>query len=464
MAVFSLDQVLTATYGQLLVSGPVPRFTGVSTDTRTLQQGDLFIAIRGERFNGHRYLEEAKAKGATGALVDEVVPGVWRRHLDFGDWCLIEVTDTLYALGQLALYHRRRFKLPVVGITGSAGKTTTKEMTASILEQRWNVLKSQGNFNNEIGLPHTLFGLTREHQAAVLEFGMRGCGQISYLASLALPTIGIITNIGVTHLELLGSQQNIALAKAELLDEMDPCSTVILPKHDDFFPLLCEHAKGAVVTVGEDSSCDVWVSKVLLDEDGCARFTLHHAGEKFPVRLGAPGRHQVWNALAAAAAALTAGASPQDVQQGLAAYQPSVGRMRVVKTAHGFSVIDDTYNANPAAVRATLEFLAEVKGGRKVAILGDMRELGPVERELHRQIGQYAMELGIDALLAVGELGRDYVTGANDPRAQWYPDNATAAQAALSLLQPGDIALVKGSHAMKMDEIVRALTEEALQD
>lgn len=456
MTLFALDQVLAATSGQLLVSGPT-QFAGVSTDTRTIRPGDLFIALHGERMNGHNFLALAREKGAVGALIDEALPGVRRRHTVPGEWSIIEVTDTLYALGQLAHFHRRRFRFPIIGITGSAGKTTTKEMTAAILACERNVLKTEANYNNEIGMPLTLLRLTREHEAAVLEFGMRGRGQIGYLAALARPTVGVITNIGLTHLELLGSQQEIALAKAELLDEMPPRATAVLPRSDAFYPLLREHAPGPVVTTGTDDDCDYWVDDVALGEDGCARFTLYTPGEKLPVRLGAPGRHQVWNALAAAAAALTAGATPEAVQQGLAAYTPDKGRMRVLHAPTGYAVVDDSYNANPAAVRATLEFLAEMPGGRKVAILGDMRELGPTEREMHRELGKYALELGLDALLAVGELGREYVNGAADSRAQWFADNASATAAARALLQSGDIALVKGSRAMKMEEIVEGL-------
>jgi len=460
MAVFTVREVLLATRGQVRMGGPAVEFTGVSTDTRTLQPGDLFVAIRGERFDGHTFLEQAKAKGAAGVLVEDAVPGTHRSEPKFGEWYVIEVTDTQYALGQLAQLHRRRYRIPVVGITGSAGKTTTKEMTAAILEQGRKVLKSQGNFNNEIGLPLTLFTLDDSHKAAVLEFGMRGRGQIGYLAALARPTVGIITNIGITHLELLGSQQEIALAKAELLDEMSPAGTAVLPARDDFFPLLREHAKGPVVTVGDTPDCDYRISDVTLADAGCARFTLHGPNLELPVALSAPGHHQVWNALAAAAAALTAGASPEDVQAGLAAYRPLKGRMQAMRAPRGFTVIDDTYNANPTAMRATLEFLAQVPGNRKIAILGDMLELGPSEREIHREIGRYAMSLGIDALLALGDLGKEYVAGADDSRAQWFPAHATAAVTALNTLQPGDVVLVKGSRGMRMELVVEKLVAE----
>jgi UDP-N-acetylmuramoyl-tripeptide--D-alanyl-D-alanine ligase len=273
--------------------------------------------------------------------------------------------------------------------------------------------------------------------------------------------VGVITNIGLSHLELLGSPEALALAKAELLDEMPPSSRAILPKHDPYFSLLREHAHGVVMTVGEAADCDIWISKVLLNEDGCARFTLHAGGQSISVRLSAPGRHQVKNALAAAAASFAVGASLSEIQAGLAAYLPEPGRMRVLHTPGGFTVVDDSYNANPAAVRATLEFLAETPAhGRKIAILGDMRELGPNEGALHRDIGRFAMELGIDALLGVGELGKEYVNGAADSRAQAYPDNAAVVQAARTLLQAGDLVLIKGSRVMKMEEIVTALAGE----
>jgi len=461
MATFTLREVLLATGGQLRMNGPAAEFAGVSTDTRALRRGELFVAIRGERFDGHAFLEQARANGAAGALVEQSVKGAHRGETRFGEWHVIEVTDTQYALGQLARHHRRRFRIPVVGVTGSAGKTTTKEMIASILAQGRAVLKSQGNFNNEIGLPLTLFTLDETHQAAVLEFGMRGRGQIGYLAAIARPTVGVITNIGLTHLELLGSQQEIALAKAELLDEMAPSGIAVLPAGDAFYPLLREHAKGAVVRVGDTSECEYRISDAALGEGGCAHFLLHGPDLILPVQLSAPGHHQAWNALAAAAAALTAGAAPDEVQAGLAAYQPLKGRMQAVRAPGGFTIIDDTYNANPAAMRATLEFLRQAPGGRKVAILGDMLELGSAAPDIHREIGRYAMSLGIDALLALGELGKEYVAGAADSRAQWFPAHAAAVAAARSALGPGDVVLVKGSRGMRMELVVERLAEGA---
>lgn len=457
MAAFTKQQVLEATGGQLLVAGPENLFCGISTDTRTLQPGELFVAIHGENSNGHDYLDAAKAKGAAGALVAEEVPGVQRRHLNCGEWTIIEVTDTTYALGMLAQAHRRRFSLPVIGITGSAGKTTTKELTAAILAQGHCVLKTEANFNNEFGLPRTLFLLTEAHQAAVVEFGMRGRGQIGYLTTLAEPTIGVITNVGLTHLELLGTAEAIALAKAELLDEMPACSLAVIPAGGPFAALLRAHAQGPVLTFGESDDADVRAGDVQLEADGCARFTLHAPGVSCAVRVGVPGRHQVWNALAAAAAALAAGATPGEVQAGLAGCATITGRMCVTVAPRDFTVIDDTYNANPDAMRATLQSLAEMRGGKKVAILGDMLELGAAEVAQHREIGRLAMALGIDAVLAVGERAQDYVAGAADARARWCPDHAAAVDAALALLAPGDCVLVKGSRSMHMETVVEAL-------
>lgn len=459
-SLFTLEQILTATRGMLLVSGP-SNFSGISTDTRTLQAGDLYLALHGEKMNGHQFLTQAREKGAAGAIIDETVPGIRPRHTTPGEWSVIDVTDTLYALGQLAAYHRRRFpRLPIIGITGSAGKTTTKEMTAAILEKSFPFLRNPGNYNNEIGMPLSLMQLRREHQAAVLEFGMRGRGQISYLASIARPTIGIITNIGLTHLELLGTKEEIALSKAELFDEMPTDSINIIPLQDEYFPLLREHAPGQLLTFAEDGTADFFASDIRLSDNGALAFNMHTPNSIIPLMLQIAGRHQLLNALAAAAAAMSAGADEAAIQSGLAEYQPTAGRMHTIKTRQGYTVIDDSYNANPAAVRATLDLLAEYPGERKIAILGDMRELGSAALEMHTAIGQHAIALGIDSLMVVGELALQYVAGANDSRAQWFPDNQSLLKALLPNLRPGDVILIKGSRAMHLEEIVEALTSE----
>ncbi len=459
MGSFTLHQLLEATGGELLLSGPAVHFQGICTDTRNLQRGDIFFALHGEGSNGHKYLKIAREMGAAGAVVDEAVPGVRRRHNEIGEWNLIEVIDTLYALGQLAQAQRRRFKIPVIAITGSAGKTTTKEMTAAILSVRHTVVKTPGNFNNEIGMPLTLMQLDEHTQTAVVEFGMRGPGQIGYLAALALPTVGVITNIGASHLELLGTREKIAMAKAELLEVLPAHATVVLPGEDDFFTMLRERARGPVVTVGECPDFDLWASDITLGDTSCANFTLHFRGIELPIALAVPGRVQVNNALAAAAAALAAGSELEDIAIGLAGYTGIDGRMQTHTAKRGFTVIDDSYNANPAAVRAALSHLAEAPGKVKLAILGDMRELGPDAAELHRELGAYAMTRHIDHLFALGELGRAYVDGADSQNAQWFPDHNAAIAAALTILQPGDIALIKGSRAMKMEVIVQGLVE-----
>ncbi|MEI7833538.1 MAG: UDP-N-acetylmuramoyl-tripeptide--D-alanyl-D-alanine ligase, partial [bacterium] len=330
----------------------------------------------------------------------------------------------------------------------------------AILGVRHTVVKTPGNYNNEIGMPLTLMQLDEHTETAVVEFGMRGPGQIGYLAALALPTVGVITNIGSSHLELLGTREDIARAKAELLEGMPQNSTVILPGEDDFFEMLRDSARGPIVTVGESPDFDLWASDVTLGDTGNACFTMHFRGHALPIVLAVPGRHQVNNALSAAAAALAAGGEVEDIAIGLAGYTGIDGRMQTHKAPRGFTIVDDTYNAHPAAVRATLDHLAEIPGNAKMAILGDMRELGPDAADLHRELGAYAMEKKIDHLFAIGELGREYIDGANSPNAQWFPDHNSAVQAALEILQPGDIVLVKGSRAMKMEEIVRGLMAE----
>ncbi len=414
MAKFTIYNILEAIDGHWLVKGTSDKFTGIATDSRMVKPGDLFVALKGDNFDGHTYLEQAKKSGATGAIICKSIDGVNTRVSEpkDGDWNLIEVVDTVYAYGRIARFHRRKYKIPIIAITGSAGKTTTKELTAKVLLQKYKVLKTEANFNNEIGLPLTLLKLSDEYNAAVVEMGMRGRGQIGYLTAIARPTIGVITNVGMTHMELLGSQEAIAHAKAELLDEMPKSALSILPFDDAYFPMLCEHAKGEIFTFGLHPHSDIKAENVEIMPGGCAAFDLKVNFASVRVNMSVPGRHQVQNALAAAAVGFNSGISLELIAEGLANYYGEKGRMQVFTTIDGYTVVDDTYNANPAAMQATLEFLAECPGNRKIAVIADMRELGGMEKEIHQEIGEFALALGIDEIIATGELGREYVTGA----------------------------------------------------
>jgi len=449
MAELSLSLVLTATNGRVCGAAP-PVFPGVSTDTRTLLPGQLYVALKGERFDGHEFAAQALARDAGAVLVS--------RELEVAG-AQIVVPDTLQALGAIAAAHRRELAPVVVGVTGSVGKTTTKDMVAAILSQGWRTAKTHGNFNNEIGLPLTLLGLEPAHQAVVVEMAMRGPGQIEYLASLARPQIGLVTNVGLSHLELLGTRDAIAEAKAELLEALPADGRAILNRDDEYFEFLAARSAAPVLSFGVHDAAEVRVTDLSLDAELRAQFRLTGAVE-VQVTCGAPGRHHVFNAAAAAAAALAAGAPAEWIARGLAGYESGEMRGRVVDAAAGYTVVDDCYNAAPDSMRAALWLLMDTPGKRKWAALGDMRELGDAAVEQHHEIGRFVGRLGLAGLVTVGELGRHIAEGAREAGLEAVAearDNASAAAELLAHLEVGDAILVKGSRAMQMEEIVRAL-------
>jgi len=459
MPLFSQSQVISAVSGRLLVASG-RNYDSVSTDTRALAPNALYFAIHGENSNGHKYLNDAKAKGAAGVVIDESVPGINYRDTVSGDWSVIEVTDTLFALGQLAKYHRAKFSIPFVGITGSAGKTTVKEMTASILSAQFNTLKSQGNYNNEIGLPLTLFNLTGAQERGVVEFGMRGLGQVSYLASIVRPHVATITNIGSTHMEILGSKDNIAQAKSEILEYLQKNGTAVLPRDDAYYEYLREKLDFShdVVTFGNAPTADVYPKKITFDNLGRGRFWFNCVGvESFEIALSVPGTIQVTNALAAAASALSVGATFDAVKEGLEGYVPDTSRMRLLTGKSGYTIVDDTYNANPEAMAVALNYMEKVTvSGKKIAVLADMRELGPSSEKFHLEAGEKARKIGIDTLICVGEYAKFYAAGFGE-NAHHFADNASATDFVSGILGSDDIVLVKGSNSMNLIQVVNDL-------
>lgn len=449
MAELSLDLILAATQGRLIGAGP-RTFPGVATDTRTLRPGELFVALPGEQRDGHEFVPRAFAAGAGGALVS--------REISAAGLCIV-VEDPLRALGMIAAAHRNALALKVIAVTGSVGKTTVKEMLAAILEQGWRTVKSRANYNNEIGLPLTLLDLDASHQAAVVEMAMRGRGQIGYLTGIARPQVGVITNIGLSHLELLGSRDAIAEAKAELVEGLPADGAAVLNADDDYFAVLSSRSAAPVVSFGAREGAEVRVSDLAATTDGlCFRLT----GRLIEAEIVSPvtGRHQAVNAAAAAAAALSAGAAPAWVVTGLARYRATEMRGRIVEAPDGYTVIDDSYNAAPDSVRAALDMLADLPGNRKWAVLGDMKELGDASVEQHHAIGRTAAETGLAGLITVGELGRHIAEGAREAGladVAEAADNAAAAAAATARLATDDVVLVKGSRAMQMEEIVAEL-------
>ena len=441
------------------------RITGVSTDSRGARAGELFFAVKGETFDGHDFVSAALEAGAVAAVVD-------RRRLNelSGTGPLLGVDDPQAALGAWGAHHRSRFSLRVIGVTGSLGKTTTKDLIAAVLSQRYETLANEASLNAEIGLPLTLLRLGSQHEAAVLEMAMRGKGQIRELAEMAQPELGVITNIGMSHMELLGSQQAIVEAKAELLEALPPEGVAFLPADDDFLPLLRERAPSAI-TFGFNSDADVR-GELLPPAEGRlgARFRLHAKrwlDEPLEARIPLLGRHNVLNALAAAAVGLYMDVPSEALLAGLAAAATSAMRMEVHERADGSVILNDAYNASsPVAMQAALDVMVEQRGRRRaVAVLGDMLELGPASEEAHQQVGRATAAAAPDLLVTVGSRAAGIAqaareSGLSGDRIIACEDNNAALAELRRRLRPGDLLLVKGSRGMAMENLVRGLLDD----
>jgi len=445
-------------------------FTGVSTDTRTIHPGDLFFALKGGNFDGHDFVLEAFLKGAAGAVVSREIETCTdtcgeqedsRRSHESDGRAIIRVADTLAALGDLAAFYRRRFDLPVVAVTGSVGKTTTKEMIAAVLGRRFRTLKNELNFNNEIGVPLALFQLNAEHRAAVLEMAMRLPGEIARLAEIAQPTVGVITNIGLSHVERLGSIEAIAAAKAELLRALPARGLAVLPADERFFEMLLGACGCRAVSFGLSGTADVRGRNVEVDAEGRAAVDVSIGNASlFRLRLPTLGEHNVLNALAAAAVGWQMGIGPDEIRRALEEFSPPEQRASVIHSPQGFVVFDDSYNASPASMAAALSTLLKMSGERKIAVLGDMLELGEYAADEHREIGRLAARSGVFLLVTVGQLAKSIAEGAKEAgldKVESVLTSEDAAELAAEIAGPGDIILVKGSHAMGMEKVVARL-------
>ena len=430
---------------------------GVSIDSRTIKEGELFVAIKGDRFDGHDFVPEAIKRGAWGAIVER--SALESKYASLGGLKnIIAVEDTLHSLQEMSAAHRKKFSLPLVGITGSNGKTTTKEMLACILRQKGPVLKNEGNLNNHIGVPLTLMGLNAGHKTAVVEMGMSGPGEIKMLTRLVMPTVGVITNIGPAHLEFLGSMDMVVQAKGELLENMEPNSIAVLNADDRYFETLKAKFSGSMITFGIDKAADVTAADIR-QEKNLTDFNIRSGDAAVRVRLQAVGRHNVYNALAAAAAALAVGMPLESVKYGLEDFSPIAMRSEL-KQIKGRLVLEDCYNANPRSMEAALDTLVSLRqGGKIIAVLGDMLELGEASGDAHRAIGAAAARLGVDLLITVGALSKLIGDGAREAgmpreRVVGARSNADAAAILRERSQNGDVILIKGSRAVKMEKIL----------
>lgn len=452
MSQFTINEICKATKAQILVRKE-EGFSGLSTDTRQLKKGQIFLALTGENFDGHAFLEQAVALGATALIVSK--PPV--KPLPVTTFLC---SNTLKALQDLAHFHRQRFQLPVIAVTGSNGKTSTKDMLAAVLGQKFSVHKTQGNFNNEIGLPLTLLGLNKEHEVLVVEMGMRGLGQIKDLCEIANPTIGVVTMVGETHLELLGSLENIAQAKAELVESLPESGVAILNEDDERVKAMKSLTKAKTVSFGFSRAAQVQALSVQRDGFGLS-VTFKLDDKLHQAFLPVLGDHQIRNALAAFAVAAELGLKAQEMIDGLANFVPSGMRQAVTTTSH-FTVMNDAYNASPVSVRAALKTLKDLAQGRSVAVLGDMLELGTVAEESHRNMGLEAAKLSIDLVITVGELSSLAYESIKDLEQveSYHCKNHDEAKRLLSkVLQSGDTILVKGSRGMKMEVLAQYIVE-----
>jgi UDP-N-acetylmuramoyl-tripeptide--D-alanyl-D-alanine ligase len=454
-----VDELVQVVGGELLTEGKNGLIKSVSTDTRSLNPGDVFFALKGENFNGNTFLEKAFQQGASGAVVDS---NKFKGKLEI-DGFVIRVKDTLEALGRLATYVRNLVGFKVVAITGSTGKTTTRDFLASILRRQMRAVSPPGNFNNEVGVPLTLLQADQRTEVAVVEMAMRGLGQIAYLARLARPDIGVVTNVGLTHYELLGSEEKILEAKAELVENLNPSGWAILNGDDLSFAYLSRQSRAKVVKFGFKNRPQFTAEKISLDDQARARFVLVTPEGKVDIKLAYPGRHCVENALAASAAAWQLGLSHDDIKQGLEEAKLSSMRMEVTK-AGGVTLINDAYNANPASMLAALEVLRNFKAQRRWACLGDMLELGAIAQLEHRRLGKKLAQYQFDGVLLLGEMAGEVSqaaieAGFSEKRLNLFNDYREAAHFLLNNLESGDAALFKASRALGLERVVELVKE-----
>lgn len=430
----------------------VPDVTGVSTDSRKIPAGCLFIPLVGEKFDGHNFIDQSLASGAAGCLCSKVPQELKE------DKFYIQVEDTRLALRAVASAYRERFQIPFVQITGSVGKTTTKEMVAAVLKEKLNVLKTPENFNNDIGTPLTMFGLEPEHQAAVIETGMNHFGEIEYLGALVRPDVAVISNIGDAHIEFLGSREGILKAKCEIFEHLKPGGLAVINGDD---PLLdTVEVPFKTVRCGQSEHCQVRITEVTdLGVEGIT-CTIETEKETYNLAIDAPGEHMAHAAAIAVAVGEALGIEKDAIVRGVAAYVPAGSRMRVLRMSENRIVLDDCYNASPQSVTAALEILAKTSScERTVAVLGDMGELGELTGQAHYNVGALAAMLGIDCVVAIGKKASRIADGTemNGGEVLYFETVDEAVGTVLDQLQPGTAMLVKASHAMHFNALVDQL-------
>ena len=465
MLTLSVETLTEVVDGDLVYGPETTVVNGIAIDSRDVEPGAAFVAFVGERADGHHFAEAALENGARALLVtrppEALVPAL--ESAGRRDVCVVLIKDPARALRDLASYHRNRLTCPVVGITGSTGKTTTKDLLAAVLGRTMRVVATRGNMNNEIGAPLTLMRAGVETEILVLEMAMRGRGQIADLCAMARPTVGLVTNVGETHMEMLGSRDAIAEAKGELVRSIPGDGLVLLNGDDAWSEKLAESSEARVVTYGLGEECDIRVTDLEVDAEGHPTFTLHTGSGEIRPTLGMPGRHNAYNAAAATAVALHVGVDLEDVASGLGEAGLSPMRMEAFTSAGGVTVINDAYNASPSSMRAAVHALLDISvPGRRIAVLGDMAELGSLTELAHFKLGEDVGRARIDVLVTVGEKASRIADGAkaegmDTERMHRFADAAEAADFVTDLVNAADAVLVKASRAMGLEAVVEAL-------
>ncbi len=456
MEPMTIREIIQAVGGRLLGEfGDVERTVSrVETDSRTIHAGSLFVPLMGERFDGHAYINAALKGGAAGCFTqrerESYLPGKF----------YIKVESTQKALRDLAKYYKSKFPVPVVALTGSVGKTTTKDMVAAVLGEKYRVLKTEGNLNNEIGVPLTLLRLNREHQIAVLELGMNHAGEIDYLSALVEPDVVLMTNIGDSHIEHFGSREKILEAKSEIFHHARPDAFVVLNGDDPLLRGLAERLPYEKVLVGAGEDADYQALR--LESDGKSRLCcdVRTPGHVFRAEIPALGEHMIYPTLMAAAVGERFGLTADEIAAGVLHFAPTKMRMNILQRGDGITILNDTYNANPQSMRAAVEVLSGAEGAYKVAVLGDMFELGPLAPALHTGVGEYLGKAGVDCLVAVGELARhiyDAASAALVPEVHYCRTKEEAKPVLDGVVRPGATILVKASRGMALEELVEYL-------
>lgn len=454
----SLNQILMGVQGSLLGTADLDtEIQAVCTDSRKVEENSIFIPLVGENFDGHDYIDMALKAGAAGCVTARDIAEEDRLPGKF----YLRVADTQQALGELAAYYRSCFRIPVIAVTGSVGKTTTKDMVAAVLGQKYHVLKTDGNYNNNIGLPMTIFRMNHTHEIAVLEMGMNHEGEIDYLTYIARPDVAIITNIGDAHIENMGSRENTLKAKAEIFHGMTDAGEAVLNGDDPLLRTLSGKIKQHITWCGTGEHCDWYGSGLAEHWQDHVECELHTPDASWKQEIPGLGGHMIYPAAMAAAVGRMFGVSDAMIRRGILEFEPTKMRMAILHRKDDITILNDTYNANPQSMRAAIEILSKQVCRRRVAVLGDMMELGELGPGLHASVGKYVAGAGIDCLITVGSLGACIADGAEEGNVEIHRC-ANQAEAQIVLAQavtPGSTVLVKASRGMKFEHLVEYLTE-----